>query len=190
MERSAEIPGQADSAELPAGVRRKEVAVTPAGVALRGDTRGAAQDELIAHELAVVLPQGPGRRAVTGIGRIVARRPLPDVAIQLTEVPPVGHCGRWCRMKMAAFQEVSHHLHSASGCLPFRLRRQTSACPAREGIRLVIADMADRLSPIERPQSCKGHHLPLAGLLSPVKGRAPALGLARGPAVRKPQFWP
>ena len=65
--RSVEIPGQADSAELPAGVRRKESAVASAGVAARRDTRGAAQDELVAHELSVVLPQGPGRRAVAGI---------------------------------------------------------------------------------------------------------------------------
>src|SRR6516225_5169351 len=99
--RSAEIPGQADSAELPAGVRRKEVAVTPAGVAPRRDTRGAAQDELVAHELAVVLPQGPGRRAVTGVARIATRGPLPDVAVQLTETPPVGRGGCCGWMKMA-----------------------------------------------------------------------------------------
>src|SRR5262249_36728825 len=90
-ERSVEIPGQADSAELPAGVRRKEVAVASAGVAARRNTRGAAQDELVAHELAVVLSQGPGRRAVAGIARIAARCPLPDITVQLKKAPPVGH---------------------------------------------------------------------------------------------------
>src|SRR6516225_3521431 len=121
--RSAEVPGQANSAELPAGVRRKEVAVAPAGVAPRRDTRGAAQDELVAHELAVVLPQGPGRRAVTGIARMAARRPLPDVAIQLREVPSVGRGGHGDRMKIAALQEVARRFHSAGGRLPFCFRR-------------------------------------------------------------------
>src|SRR5262245_44184591 len=82
-EHSAEIPGQADSAELPAGVRRKEVAVTPAGVAPRRNTRGATQDKLVAHELAVVLPQGAVRRAITRIARMATRGPLPDIAKQL-----------------------------------------------------------------------------------------------------------
>src|SRR6516225_8196773 len=147
--RSAEVPGQANSAELPAGVRRKEVAVTPAGVAPRRDTRGAAQDELVAHELAVVLPEGTGRRAVSGIARMATRGPLPDVAIQLTEAPPVGRGGRCGRMKMVALQEVPFLFHTAGGRLPFRLRGQPGARPAGEGVRLVITDVADRLSPVE-----------------------------------------
>src|SRR5262249_10529112 len=132
--RSAEIPGQADSAELPPGVRRKEVAVTPASVAPRRDTGGAAEDELVAHELAVVPPEGPGRRAVTGIARMATCGPLPDVAIQLTEAPPVGRGGRCGRMKMAALQEVSRLFHTAGGHLPFCFQGQPGAGPAGDGL--------------------------------------------------------
>src|SRR5262245_30396369 len=88
--RSVDISGQADSAKLPAGVRRKEVAVASSGVATRRDTRGAAQDELVVHELTVVFPQRPSRRAVSGIARIVARCPLPDIPVQLKEAPQIG----------------------------------------------------------------------------------------------------
>ena len=64
---------------------REEVAVGRADVAARRGAGAAAQHELVAHELAVVLAERAGGRPVAGVGRVGALRPLPDVAEQLRE---------------------------------------------------------------------------------------------------------
>ena len=51
----------------------------------RRGARPAAEHELVAHELAVVLAERAGRRDVAGIGEVLAARPFPDVAEHLGE---------------------------------------------------------------------------------------------------------
>src|SRR5690606_39591120 len=61
--------GQAQPGELPARVRREEVAVAGADVAARGGAAAAAQHELAAHELGVVLAGVVLPRAEAGVGQ-------------------------------------------------------------------------------------------------------------------------
>src|SRR5689334_21201364 len=72
-----------DARELPARVRREEVAVGRTHVSGRRGAGFAAQDVLAAHELAVVFADRAGRGAIAGVGRVRRRRPFPHVAVQL-----------------------------------------------------------------------------------------------------------
>ena len=54
----------------------------------RRGTRAAAEDHLVAHELAVVFAQRTRGGAIAGIGRVRAGGPLPDVAEQLARCRP------------------------------------------------------------------------------------------------------
>ena len=74
------VPRQPDAAELPARVGVEEVAVARADVIRGRRARSAAQHDLVAHELAVVLAERARRRRITGVGRVGAARPLPDVS--------------------------------------------------------------------------------------------------------------
>src|SRR5580700_7998656 len=98
--------------------------------------RRAAQYHLVDHELAVVLAERAGRGLVTGIWGVSAASPLPDDAESVIE--------------HAAF----------GGDLPFALGRQILAGPARERVRLVIADMAHRCRGIDPAQTAQRHRVP------------------------------
>src|ERR1700744_1853036 len=74
---------QTNPAELPTRVWREEISIGSADVRPRRRNRAAAQDELIAHEFAVVFPQRARRRPIAGIGEIRAARPLPYFAEHL-----------------------------------------------------------------------------------------------------------
>src|SRR5262245_18234734 len=74
---------QANPRELPAGFRREEVAIGPAEVRPRRGTGPAPQDNLVTHELAVVLAECAGCGGEAGVGDVRARRPLPDVTVEL-----------------------------------------------------------------------------------------------------------
>ena len=67
-------------------VRIEEVAIGDTAVAFRGCKRGAAQHQLVDHELAVVLPERALDGAVAGVGRIGAAGPLPDDAEGVVEL--------------------------------------------------------------------------------------------------------
>src|SRR5581483_9231161 len=69
---AAPIPRQAAARELPPGVGGEEIPIGRADVGARRGARAAPQDDLVAHELAVVLPQGPRGRPVAGVGDIRA----------------------------------------------------------------------------------------------------------------------
>ena len=70
---------------------------------------------------------------------------------------------------------------------PFRLGRQTLACPASVGVSLIKADVANRRGRIDRCAPRQTHHGPIAILATPVQRRGPVLSLDRRPAVRQPQ---
>src|ERR1700730_2219772 len=101
-------------------MRIKEVAVRDTAMSGGSCKRGAAQHQLIDHELAVVFAERALDRPIAGIGGIGASRPLPDDPEGVVEMA------------------------GASGDFPFHLGRQMLSLPARERVRLVIADMADR----------------------------------------------
>src|SRR5258707_377180 len=61
------------------------------------------------------------------------------------------------------------------------------AGPARERVRLVIADMADRGGRINRLQSAECHDPPFAVDLAPVAGGLPAFVGSRGKTVHQPE---
>src|SRR5207248_10918779 len=74
---------QPNPCELDAFFGLEKIPVSGADMRLRTCAGTAAQDVLVAHEFAVVFPEGTGRGAVTRIGRVGAARPFPDVAKQL-----------------------------------------------------------------------------------------------------------
>src|SRR6476620_11151018 len=98
----------------------EEVAIGDTAVAARSCERGAAQHQLIDHELAVVFSERAFDGAVAGVGRVRTAGPLPDDAEGIVEMT------------------------GARRDLPFHLCRQMTASPARERVGLVVADMADR----------------------------------------------
>src|SRR5690606_30975311 len=114
------IAGQADAGELPAGLRRKEVAIAGADVVARGDTGAASQHVLVAHELAVVFADGPGRRRESGIGVIRAAGPFPGVAVQLDRPARARALRRRARLQMPRLEQVGVAARGvARGVFPF-----------------------------------------------------------------------
>src|SRR6266851_1401821 len=120
VKKSGGIVGEAQSRKLPAMVRIKEVAIGNTAMSVGSCKRGAAQHQLVDHELAVVLAERALDGAVTGIGGVGAAGPLPDNPERVVELAGTG------------------------GDFPFHFGRQMPAAPARKRIGLVIADMADR----------------------------------------------
>src|SRR5690606_11447314 len=80
-----QILRQPEARELPAGAGVKEIPVRGADVRGWRNARSSSKDELIAHELAVVLAQWAGLSAVAGVGTAVAARPRPDIAKHLAQ---------------------------------------------------------------------------------------------------------
>src|SRR5690348_142786 len=74
------VASKANSRELPARRRREEIAVGGTAVPARRRAARAFQDELAAHELAVVLADSSCRRCEARVGAERALRPFPDVA--------------------------------------------------------------------------------------------------------------
>src|SRR5262245_15756809 len=70
---------QAQAGELPAGVGWEEVPITGSDVRLRRRAGASLQHHLIAHELAVVFAQGAAIRPVSGIRRVRAACPFPNI---------------------------------------------------------------------------------------------------------------
>src|SRR4029450_5512894 len=127
----------------------KEVTIANTATPFRGCKRGAAQHQLVDHELAVIFPERALNRAIAGIGGVGAAGPLPHDPERVVE------------------------MSGARGDLPLHFGRQMLAAPAREGIGLVIADMADRGARIDRLRSRERHDVPFARYLAPGAGGPP-----------------
>src|SRR5581483_11802655 len=117
---------EAQAGKLPARRWIEEITVSWTGVTGGSRKRRAAQDQLIYHELAIVLAERARRSFISGIWRIRTARPLPDNSVS------VGKCAAFCRN------------------LPLALGRKILVRPAREGIRFVIADMTNGRGGIDR----------------------------------------
>ena len=79
----SDVTRQADSRKLPPCLGRKEVAVRGPDVRPRRGARAAPKDELVAHELAVILTDRSRRRPEPPVRSVRALRPFPDVAEEL-----------------------------------------------------------------------------------------------------------
>src|SRR5438874_4493039 len=93
------VVGEAQSRELPAVVRVEEVAIGNTAVLRRSCKRGAAQHQLVDHELAVIFAERALDGAVTWVGRVRTAGPLPDDAEGVVELAGAGrdfpfHLGR------------------------------------------------------------------------------------------------
>ena len=104
--------------ELPARPGVEEVAIGGANVRARRGAGAAAQHELIAHELAVVLSDRARRRLEAWIRQVSASRPLPHVAVDLPET--AAGLGAH-RPEMACAKGATFQGHGACRHLPFEL---------------------------------------------------------------------
>src|SRR6266571_7988456 len=95
-------------------VRIKEVPIGNTAMAVRSCKRGAAQHQLVDHELAVVLAERAFDGAVAGIRGVGAAGPLPHDPERVVELAGPGRD------------------------FPFHFGRQMLAAPAREGVGLVL----------------------------------------------------
>ena len=88
-------------------------------MAPRSGARGAAQDELVAHEFAVVLAERSRDARVPRIADVWAAGPLPDVAIQFEERPDIIAGEGSVGMKVTALLKVTGDRLLHRGGLPF-----------------------------------------------------------------------
>src|SRR5579863_1248374 len=146
---SRAIIGEPYPRELPARMRRKKVTIARANVTGWSNARTPTQNKLVAHKLAVVFPDDSRLRLESRIGDVRARGPLPNITEDLLHSVTPGGLG----MENIVFQHGAFYWHANRSHLPFRFCRQALAPPARIGIGFVIADVTDRLSRINFPDS-------------------------------------
>src|SRR5579875_1933865 len=140
---ASSLPGQADARELPARLRRKEIAIAGADMGSRRHAGTAAQNHLSAHELAVVLAQRSCERAETRIAEIGACRPLPAIAIAgLHAVRISDRTGGGSRHQPSGIQQISLQGRALGRRFPFAFGRQAAAGPARVGVSLEKTHLA------------------------------------------------
>src|SRR5688500_18778209 len=163
-------------------------------MAARRRAAAAAQHELAAHELAIIFADRALLRPEAGIGKEGAHRPLPDVAEHLAgpaltaEKAALALLGR-ARPHRSGLVELvaAERIERGGGGLPFRLGREPRAGPAREGVGLVIGDVADRLGGIDRMHAVEAEAVPAFAGAPPVQRRLDAIGAHPVPAVGQPQ---
>src|SRR5581483_8701440 len=115
------------------------------------------------HELAIVFAERAVLRSITWIGRVGAAGPLPDDSEGVVEKARAG------------------------SDFPFHFGRQMFVAPARKGVGLVIADVANRALGIDWFEASERHGVPLAIDLAPITGRLPLLGGRGRKAVHQPE---
>src|SRR5438034_5934324 len=77
--KSSSVASKPNPRKLPARVGREEIAVRGPAMAARGRAARALEDQLAAHELAVIFADCALGRRKTGVWRKGARGPFPDV---------------------------------------------------------------------------------------------------------------
>src|SRR3546814_8531370 len=117
----------------------KEIAIAREDVPARWRARAALENELPAHELAVIFADRAFGRAEAGIGAIGAAGPFPDVAEKAGRVAKARRDRPGGVELIAACRIVRQRRR-----LPFGLGRQPRARPARIGVGFVEADMRHR----------------------------------------------
>src|SRR5436309_1567012 len=93
----------------------------------------AAQDILVAHELAVVFTNCAGRSTITRVGGIRAPRPFPNVTKHLANLSILS--SRCSRMKLLVLDEIAFDRPIKRNTLPFKFRGKPRADPICESVR-------------------------------------------------------
>ena len=127
----------------------------------------ALEHELPTHELAVVLADSPRGGRESGIGCEGTLRPFPHIPEHAASEPWDDRPGV---IELVADQRVGGN----GEILPFGFGWQTCACPAREGVRLKIADVRDGRRPVDFAATAEGE---LSPVFAPVKWCCDALAL-------------
>src|SRR5690606_25869212 len=176
------VLGKTNTQELPARVGVEKAAVARADVVVGGDAGASAHRHLVAHELAVVLSERTGQRPEAGVRGVGRGRPFPVVP----EVLPVA-VRRGYGVPEAGCGQVPGAVLSCRGNLPLLLRRQARACPASEGVGLVIAHMSDRGMHVEVALASESE---LRGAVHvPVQWPVPTVFIHGSPAVCQPKVY-
>src|SRR5437667_9441016 len=89
------------------------------------------QDVLVAHELSVVFAECPGSGAITGIRRIGAAGPFPNIAIHLLKVSRLYESRAWSWLKRLVLPKFSFNWNIGCCAFPFKLVCSTCARPIR-----------------------------------------------------------
>src|SRR5438132_12721915 len=97
----------------------------------------AAQDILIAHELAVVFTKCAGHSTITRVGGIRAPRPFPNVTKHLA-ILSILSC-RCSRMKLLVLDEIAFDRPIKRNPFRFKFRGTPSAAPICESVRFELA---------------------------------------------------
>src|SRR6184192_2674070 len=146
----------------------------------------AAQDILVAHELAVVFTKCARRRTITRVGGIRAPRPFPNVTKHLANLSILS-C-RCSRMKLLVLDEIAFDRTIKRNTFPFKFRRQPRAAPICESVGFEIADMCYWLCFINGTKTGKCELPPRTVAFFPVKRCLPALFVHRHPTERQPKL--
>ena len=181
-----DVLGQPDAAELPARVGIEEVAVGGADVGARRGAGAAAQHDLVAHELAVVLAERAGRRREARVGRRRRWGSTPRRRQQLLQAAALAACCAtgW---KRPLSTKSSPSGRDRRRRVPLGLGGQARAGPAGVGVGLVEADVADRGVVVERLRA-RQRERGVQSSSCQYSGRCQSLLVDRGPAVGQPQL--
>ena len=88
-------------------------------------------------------------------------------------------------LPVTGIQEIAGHVVFAGGKLPLELGRQPGAGPAREGVRLVIADVGYGCVGVELAKAAQ-RELGLEAFV-PVQGPGPPSRVDGRPTIRQPE---
>jgi len=206
-----DVFGEAEAGELPACRGREEISVGGANVGGWGDAGATAEDDLRAHELAVVLAESSGEGSVSGVSGVGAGGPLPDVAEELLEAG-VGGGGGGGGVEVLGFEEVGGELRwsfgrntgiprcawndrrrGGGGVLPFEFGGKAGVGPAGEGVGFEEAEVTDGGfgEVVEGEEAVEGVDAPAglgAAVAAPVKRGLPAVLAEGGPAFGEPEL--
>jgi hypothetical protein len=176
---------------LPAGGGAEEVAVGGADVGLRGDAGATAEDDLGAHELAVVLAECAGEGFVAGIAGVGRLGPLPDVAEELLRGG--GYRAAGLGVEVAGFEEVARSGMLDGDELPLEFGGETVAGPAGEGVSFEEGEVADGGfgEVAEGLPAVEGEDAPaggVGGVAAPVEGSLPSFRFDGIPAFGEPEL--
>src|SRR5439155_23373910 len=178
------IARQPNAGELPAFLRLEKVAIGAANMRARRSAGATPHDVLVAHELSVVFAERPGSGAITGIRRIGAAGPFPNIAKHLMKVSRLRGSRSWSRMKRFVLDKISFNQRIGSCALPFKLGWEASARPIRIRIGFEITHVRHWLEFSDGTKTGKSKIPPAAIAFHPVKRRLPALFVNGHPTQR------
>ena len=143
----------------------------------RSRAAGALEDELPAHEFAIILADRAACRSKARVGSESAQGPLPHIA---------EHAAAGSRNHGARLVELiaQHRIRRGREILPLRFGRKPPARPAGVCVGLEVAYVRDRCRPVDVAPSGEGE---LAVFGAPIARRSDGFPLDPVPAVGEPE---